>query len=208
MLEQDFIPYDNLKHRLRNRNLAKIIELIALKYNIISKNTILGKVVNIPKMRQTKKFICRKCFEYFNINISQKQINCLLNPNKKEFPYTAIVIIETMYNLLKEEKDRWNDSWNKECLQYIENCLVDELKYEEFMLGELSEQISNKIDIFMNTIYEDIFLCFIDSRNSYKELFGEVTIKECIENFPIEQLTKKQIPQTMSAYQAGRVYLK
>lgn len=207
-MDQDCLDYKISEKLSYHKNLKKIISFVGMKYNIVSEHIVLGEKIKKANMKQTKKFICQKCFEYFKIKITFKQINYLLRPHKGKFPYTSIIIIETIYNMLKEENDRYIFDWNKECRNYLDKKMINDLIYEEFMLGSLPERLSNNIDNFMNTIYADIFRCFIDSREIFQEMFGETSVRECLEYFPIMMLSEEQIPETMSTYQEQRIYLK
>lgn len=195
-----YVPY--------NKKLEKMIEFIGFKYNITNKCMVSGKELKKVNMKQTKKLICQKCFDYFKIEIKLKQIRYLLHPNKGKFPYTAIIIIETIYNLLENERNRYDTTWNEDCLKYLDRNFYNNLKYEEFMLGEIPERISNKKEEFMQSDYQQIFMCFTDSRELFQEVFGEKSIEECMQNFPIRFLTEKNVPKTMYAYEASRIYIK
>lgn len=207
-MEQDFLGYKNSEYMSNNSRLKKIIEFVGLKYNISRECVVLGEKCRRVNLRQTKKFICEKCFEYFKVEITLKQISYLLRPQKGKFPYTSIIIIETIYNLLESDKDRYNVSWNEECLNYLKKNFYGELPYEEFMLGCLPEHIKNKKEEFMNSEYRKMFNCYIDSRGIFQEIFGETSIEECIDQFPIKPLAEQQIPKTMYAYQASIRYIK
>lgn len=205
---EEVLPYRNAVHTDYSKNLDKMIECIAIKYAISSERLCLGEEVRTPNMRQAKKFICKKCFEYFKVSITTKQINRLLNPRRKKFPYTAIVIIETVYNLLGDDRDRWVNGWREECSQYICRPSFEDMNYEEFMLGRLPEYLSNHQNEYMSSHYSEIFDCFIRSRTAYGKKLGEIPVSECLKNFSVEHLTEEQIPQFMYAYQGKQVYLK
>lgn len=207
-MAQECLDYKISEKLSYQKNLKKIIYFIGIKYNIVSEYIILGEKAKRTNMKRTKKFICQKCFEYFKIKITFKQINYLLRPYKGKFPYTSIIIIETIYNMLKEENDRYFSDWNEECRSYLDKKMLNDLIYEKFMLGSLPEYFSNNIDDYMHTVYADIFKCFSDSREIFLEMFGETSVRECLENFPIQMLSEKQIPKTMSTYQEQMIYLK
>lgn len=204
---QDFLDYKISENLSYHKNLNNVISFVGIKYNIVSEYNVLGEKIKKANMKQTKKFICQKCFEYFKIKITFKQINYLLRPQKGKFPYTSIIIIETIYNLLESEWERYSLNWKEECIDYLDKKNLNNLKYEEFMLGSLPERISNKLDEFMDTKYREIFICFIDSRGIFQEIFGETSIRECLEKFPIKQLSDKQIPRTMYEHQSKIIYL-
>lgn len=207
-MENDVLRYTLSTNMPHNKKLEKMIEFIGFKYNIISKCVVSGKKSKKVNMKQTKKFICKKCFDYFKIEIKLKQIRYLLCPNKAKFPYTAIIIIETIYNLLENERNRYDIQWNKDCLEYLDRNFYSNLKYEDFMLGDIPEGISNAKEKFMKSDYQEIFMCYMDSRELFQEAFGETSIEECMKNFPIIFLTEKNIPKTMYDYKAARIYLK
>lgn len=207
-MNHDYLDYKLSEKMYYQNNLKKIIEFVGIKYNIAREYIVLGEKIKRANLKQTKKFICEKCFEYFKIKITLKQIDCLLQPWKGKFPYTSIIIIETIYNLLESEWERYALTWREECIDYLEKRKLNDLKYEEFLMGSLPERISNKLDEFMDTKYREIFICLIDSRVLFQEMFGETSIRECLEKFPIKQLSDKQIPRTMYNYQSEIIYLK
>lgn len=207
MKRKEFIEYIGIEKTHINKNLIKVIQCIAFKYGITTNCIMGGKEIRIPKMKQAKGFICKKCFDYFEVNISLNQINSLLRPQRGKFPYTTIIIIETIYNLLKEE--RWGSDWKKELQAYLENRVDKELKYEEFLLGNIPQLISNKRDNFMESEYSVIFECFLSSRNEFYEIFEDISMEShCDNNFPSTYFKKEHIPQLIYEYQEERVYLK
>lgn len=203
-----FLRYKTSEHMPYNKKLEKMIECIGFKYNITRKCVVAGKETKKVNMKQTPKLICQKCFDYFKIEITLKQIRYLLRPHKGKFPYTAIIIIETIYNLLENERNRYNATWNVECLRYLDRNFYNNLKYEEFMLGKIPERISNKKEEFIQSDYQQIFMCYIDSRELFQEVFLEKSIEECMKNFPIRLLTEKNVPKTMYDYQASMRYIR
>lgn len=190
----------------KNKNFAKILLCIAFKYGLVIECQCRGKKIRIPKTKQVKKFVQRKCFEYFNINISLKQLQYILKPRKKALPYTAIVIIETLYNLLKE--DRWDNKWKEELVDYIKTSHKSEMKYEKFLLGNIPEKLMEHIDEFMKRTPSAAFICFSDSRSYFYDYFEDIEIMEqCNKNFPSSLFEKEHIPESMYNYQGNIVYL-
>ena len=139
MDNNDFILYSKEINARNNKNLAKVLNIIAFKYDLTVKCQIKGKQIRIPKLKQTKLFVCEKCLEYFGISISLKQINSLLRPSRGQFPYTTVIIMETIYNLLKE--NQWENEWKDELEKYIEIKAMEEVKFEEFLMDHIPQLI-------------------------------------------------------------------
>lgn len=206
MRRNDWIRYKGVTFPrfYSNKNLAYAIACVAYKYGMTCK---LGRE-EIPKMRQAKLFIKTKCTEYFEgVEITLNQIDSLLYPQKMRFPYTAIIIIETIYNLLKE-KD-WDKTWKGGLKEYLITNKAEDSKYEHFMFGELLEGIIVKKDEYMTSEYSEIYKCFTDSRELYYNKINDTSMREhCEKNFPSEEFSKKDIPESMLIYQDQRVYMK
>lgn len=91
-------------NRKQNRNLMALMWCIGVKYGYIivqeKKPEIPLKLThNVKKIREE---ICYKAWRDFKVPISFKQINCLLYLKGDRMPFTAIIILMTIYNLLKE----------------------------------------------------------------------------------------------------------
>lgn len=183
------------------KNLRCLIECIAYKYGIVC------GLNNKPKIRATKRFIQNKCQEYFKVDISLKQINYLLRPQKGYFPYTSIIIIETIYNLLKEE--RWSEEWEERLRRYIVSTMQCDCQYEEFVLGDLSRKIIDKAEDFMKNDYREIFVCFVECRERYLMAINNISIYEhYTQKFPSGYFTRDNIPQVVYTHQTERKYIK
>lgn len=187
-----------------NKNLAYVIACIAYKYGMTCRR---GDSV-IPKMAKAKLFIVSECSRYFkDTKISLRQIDALLYPQKMRFPYTAIVIIETIYNLLKE--DDWDEEWKSGLYEYLTNHQKEDCRYEKFMLGDISEIIAQKKEAFMKSEYKDIYTGFIHSRELYFKKIDDVSMSEhCVKNFPSNYFSEEDIPKSIYDYQNQRVYMK
>lgn len=207
--EEALLYKDNSKRYplfYKNKSFSKILLCIAFKYGFAIECQCRGKMIRIPKTKQVKKFVQKKCFEYFNINISLKQLQYILKPRKKALPYTAIVIIETLYNLLKE--DRWDNKWKEELANYIKASHKCDMKYEEFLLGDIPEKIMEHADEFMERASFAAFACFSDSRSCFYDYFEDIKIMEhCNKNFPSNLFEKENIPESMYDYQGNIIYL-
>jgi hypothetical protein len=184
------------------KTFSYLLNCIAIKYGIIN-------TLKMPKMKQTKIFIQKKCAEMFQIDITMKQFSFLLRPQKGRFPYTAIVIIETMYNLLKMDNDRYNINWKDDLTVYLKKSCTDGEGYEEFALGNIPQNITNRVDLFMETEFCDIVSCFVSSRDCFKDAFIDLTMLEhCSKGFPSRLFTEGDVPQIMYEYQGGRIYFR
>ena len=204
MYDDDYMVYSGVKFFkfYENKNLSFAMECIAYKYGITTK---IGNI-EIPKNKKTKLFIIEKCFEYFLVRVSYKQIHYLLNPQKCKFPYTAIVFIETIYNLLKAEGK--NKKWKEEMGKYLTLKGQKQVKYERFLLGDISENISRHKDDFMDSPYSKIYKCFVDSREKYERKFYDIPmVQQWKEDFPSEFFIETDVPKSIYTYQAERIYL-
>lgn len=204
MRENDYIEYCGVKFSniYKNKNLEYAIQCVAYKYGITCN---IGGI-EIPKWKQTKAFICDKCLSYFDVKITYKQISYLLRPQKGKFPYTSIILIETIYNLLKENDG--NSKWKAEMRKYLISRKQDYKKYESFMLGNLSKDIAEKTDEFMNGPYFEIYRGFIDSRKKYLEKIMDITMIEHLDrDFPSEFFSKDDVPDSIYRYQKNRIYI-
>lgn len=206
MRRNDWIRYKGVSFPkfYSNKNLAYAIACVAYKYGMTCKR---GNSV-IPKMAKTKLFIVKECSRYFNnIEISLRQIDALLYPQKMRFPYTAIIIIETIYNLLKE--DDWEEDWKLGLKEYLTEHHIEDYKYEHFMLENISEIIAQKQDAFMESEYKEIYTGFIHSRELYYKKIDDITMLEhCMKNFPSKYFSETDIPKSIYSYQNQRVYMK
>lgn len=208
-MKKQFVEYQNPDEKYslihQNKNLGFLLDCVAFKYGIVHYGILDGKKMKLPKRRQAKHFICQMCDEYFGIRISLKQIRSLLRPQSKKFPYTAIVIIETVYNLMKE--GRWDDSWVADLIEYLQKTHSSGIKYEEFLLKDLLEKLIKNVDILIGTSYEDIFVCLADSRKAYQQKFKDISmIEHCSGNFPSGFFNREDIPRTMYEYNGVRIY--
>lgn len=207
MKNSDFIFIDGIENNpVWNNNLAETLKIIAFKKGTTSDCGSGEAQYKIPNMGQAKKIVRDKCYEDFGLNISIKQINCLLRPRKRKYPYTAIVIIATIYNLLKENTD--NTKWKEDYLKYLETTATDSDFYEKFMLGNMPDLIIAKRDDFELSKVKDIFECFVTSREQIMSILDEVTIKQCLTENVVRCITKENIPRIMYDYQSKRIYFK
>ncbi len=207
MRKNEMLLYKGAKYsRLeKNENFSYVLlRCIAYKYNI----TYTVNNLEIPKEGKTKEYIIKRCKEDFSISISKKQINALLHQGRGKFPYKSIIIIELIYNLLKEKQGR--SGWQAELIRYIEKSLQDNEKYERFLLKDIPEQISRRVDEFMESEYSDLFRCFIDSREAFYRKFSNISMEEhCKENFPSKFFDMGDIPKSVYNRQLEeRVYMR
>lgn len=207
MQKKEFIMYtrkDNYPILYRNRNFNEVLSCIAFKYGFVVE---CYNGIKIPKIKQAKKFIIEKCWEDLKVKISYKQIARLVKPQRMEVPYTSIVIIETIYNLLKDS--HWNDQWKLDFEKYLKNSMSGQEYYESFLLKDIPELIFLYRDEFMNSPYSQLFRCFADSRQKFNDSFENITMIEHWErNFPSSKFDKKDIPNSIYEYQMDRVYLR
>ena len=82
----DVIEYSDVKRKFyyKNRNFEEVLTCIAFKFDITFNCTIGTKVIKKPKFKQTKIFICKKCFDYFKVKISLKQIGFFVKTTKRK----------------------------------------------------------------------------------------------------------------------------
>lgn len=205
MFENDSIEYKEIKipKFYVNKNLHFIIQCIAFKYNITTK---ISKF-EMPKMKQTKKFIIDKCYVYFNVKVSQKQISFLLRPQKGKFPYTAIVILETVYNLLKDNNG--DNRWKEKMIYYLSSRLQGDKNYEIYSLNKICIMLASHVDEIMESSYKTLYKCMIDSKDKFYEKFIDITMNEHLEqDFPSDYFKKQDIPKSIFSYQESNIYFK
>ncbi|MCM1234438.1 MAG: hypothetical protein NC489_30420 [Ruminococcus flavefaciens] len=195
---------DNKNTWYSKKNFKKILEYISYKYNCIPYKFKDNNYYPVPR-KKVKKLIRKKCLEDFNIEVSYRQINALLKPQRGKFPYTAIIIIESIYNLLKEESD--NENWKKELETYLYSSSATNEKYEVFLLGDIPSRIINRIDEYMNSPFDVMVKCLAESRKKYmKKIENIPMIDHCKRNFPSDKFVKGDVPDSMHKYQ-NRVYI-
>lgn len=207
MKDSDFIYIDGIENNPAwNNNLAETLKIIAFKKGITSDCGSGEAKYKIPNMAQAKKIVRERCTKDFDLDISIKQINCLLRPRKRKYPYTAIVIIATIYNLLMEDIN--NSEWKEEYLKYLETTATGGDYYEEFMLGNMPKLIIAKRDDFELSKAKAIFDCFVASREQIVSMLDQVTIKQCLTEDVVRCISKENIPRIMYDYQSERIYFR
>ncbi len=205
----DVIEYSDVKRKFyyKNRNFEEVLTCIAFKFDITFNCTIGTKVIKKPKFKQTKIFICKKCFDYFKVKISLKQIGFLLKPQKGKFPYTSILIIQTIYNLLKEDVEDLEWKIKLDC--YLKNLKDEKCKYERFLLEDISEKIVCHKDEYMLTEYSHIVEYFIATRESFYMEFDDFPmIEHSNKNFPCSKFLYNNILDRICVYEGERTYIK
>lgn len=204
-----------------NGYLTKIVSILAYKYGKVKAYKFIEKenkkiTFYYLEMKGVRRLIQEECMRNFHFDVSKKQIKALFSPKKgkrrMKFPYTAMIIIEAIYNLLKQDDGIINPDWKKVLYFELTNSKRGELNYEKFCIGELIENIvsvdtKEKIG---DLPYKKIYQLYITSRNQfYKKAKPDWTMKYHIEaNFPWNKFGFKDIPESMRGYAERHIYIR
>ena len=199
----DFFEFTTLA-TTKNDFLQDIIDVIALKFDNYFIN---GQKKRKPLRRKTMELIVYRAQRELGVYISLKQIKCLINPRKK-YPYTAILIIETIYNMLKDPS--CGDGWKKDLEMVLRKYRYETINYEKCMLGDLPQTFINHTLEFEGTKYEHIFREFVASRDYlYNRKEMNYTMDWHIEkNFEMDYFCQTDIPDIIKNDMDGRVYIR
>lgn len=123
--QKDFPAKKFIKNRKPNKDLKRILQCIGQERDMITSD---GSV----KYSQIKKLICETCKKDLNVEVTTKQISSLLKL-KNKFPYKAIAILMTCFNLLKRQDDFCHGPELENLLEYIKQINGSELLYQAFI---------------------------------------------------------------------------
>lgn len=197
-------------NRKQNRNLMALMWCIGVKYGYIivqeKKPEIPLKLThNVKKIREE---ICYKAWRDFKVPISFKQINCLLYLKGDRMPFTAIIILMTIYNLLKENGGI--DKNVKNALRkYLAETCTEATKYEKFVCRDYLQLLCERRNHFMNTKYREIYSILMHTREKTYDVFQNLIMLELVKNnFQSRLFTKEDIPDSCYQYCGERRYVK
>lgn len=164
--QKDFPAKKFIKNRKQNKDLKRILQCIGEKHGMITSD---GSV----KYSQIKKLICKTCKEDLNVEVTTKQISRLLKL-KNKFPYKAIAILMTCYNLLKRQDGFSNEPELENLLEYIKQINGSKLLYQELCLKrEVPQQIYRYHEYAKDPRYSEIYELYVGSYETMNEKLGD-----------------------------------